>query len=201
KIKAGIPGDIERIRRIRELLPEVLIRVDANQGWSLKEAPGKIAALERLGVECIEEPSAGTPRELEELARKADVPIILDESVRDIDHLRRYIAEAPSISGIVVKIAKTGGPAAALSLINAARYAGLQIMLSSMVESSLGIGAALPLAPLCTWIDLDAPLLLADNPFTGLSYPDEIPTIRAGGLQLSPELNSFIETLPPFYEE
>jgi L-Ala-D/L-Glu epimerase len=200
KIKAGIPGDIERIRRIREKLPEALIRVDANQGWSLKEAPGNIAALERLGVECIEEPSAGIPKEIEQLARNTAVPIILDESVRDIDQLRRYLAEAPSISGIVVKIAKSGGPAAALSLINAARDAGLQIMLSSMVESGLGIGAALPLAPLCTWIDLDSPLLLADNLFTGLSYPDGIPTIQTGGLHPSTELGTLIESLPTLYE-
>ncbi|NQT59931.1 MAG: hypothetical protein HQ557_13185 [Bacteroidetes bacterium] len=201
KVKAGIPGDIERIARIKELLPEALIRVDANQGWSLEEAPGKIAALERIGVELIEEPIAGTPAEMESLAQAAAVPIVLDESVRNIGHLRSYVTEAPHVAGIVVKIAKTGGPFATLALIEAAGTAGLQVMLSSMVESSVGIGAALSLASLCSWIDLDAPLLLADNPFQGLAYINERPMLQSGGLYPSAELESYLAAVPSIHLE
>ncbi len=171
KVKAGIPGDIERIRLLRERLPQAIIRVDANQGWSLEEAPVKLAELERLGVELVEEPVAGSPAELGRLAAATSVPVLLDESVRDLAHFRRCAREAPSVAGIVVKTAKNGGPAASLELARAARDRGMRVMVSSMVETSLGVSSALTVAPFCDWCDLDAPLLLSEDPFTGLFLP------------------------------
>lgn len=187
KVKAGLPGDVERIKYIKDSLPGVSVRVDANQGWTLKEAVGKIAALEKLGVELIEEPAAAAPGDIEKLASGTSVPIIMDESIKNSYDLRRFLYEAPSIAGLVVKNAKTGGPAESLSLIREARRADLKVMLSSMVESSLGIASALPLAPLCTWVDLDAPLLLARDPFSGLDYEEERPVLFKGGLVPSDE--------------
>jgi L-alanine-DL-glutamate epimerase-like enolase superfamily enzyme len=200
KVKAGIPGDLERLRRIRERLPEAIIRVDANQGWSAKEAPAKMAELERLGVELVEEPMAGSPAELERLARSTRLPILLDESARDAEAVRRYAEEAPSVAGIVIKQAKNGGPAASLALARLARSLGMDAMLSSMVETSLGVGAALALAPLCRWCDLDAPLLLAEDPFTGLSYPGEVPTLADEGISPDPALAARLAGTRPFME-
>lgn len=183
KIKAGIPGDIERITRIREALPDSIIRVDANQGWSLGEAPGKLAALEALGIELVEEPVKGGPADFQALADSTSLPILLDESARSVADVRRFALEAPAVAGIVVKTAKNGGPLASLALARAALDSGLRVMLSSMVETSLGVGAALPLASLCAWIDLDAPLLLSDDPFEGLAYVGGCPTLEAGGIR------------------
>jgi L-alanine-DL-glutamate epimerase-like enolase superfamily enzyme len=198
KVKAGIAGDIERVALIRERLPEAIIRVDANQGWLIEEAPAKIAALERLGVELIEEPTVGSPSELEGLASATSVPILLDESARDIGQVRRYAIEAPSVAGIVVKTAKNGGPAASLQLARAARESGMEVMVSCMVETSLGVGAALSLAPLCSWCDLDAPLLIAEDPFTGLCYEDEVPRLPPGGVAPNAGLAAYIAGIESF---
>jgi o-succinylbenzoate synthase len=197
KIKAGLAGDIEGIRAVRERLPEAIIRVDANQGWSPAEAGARLAALEGLGVELVEEPIAGSPRELEALARATSIPILLDESARDLAAVRRYAKEAPSVAGIVVKTAKNGGPEASLALARAALEAGMRVMLSSMVETSLGVGAALPLAPLCSWLDLDAPLLLVEDPFIGLSYVDERPLLAAREVGPGAALAEMIAGLRP----
>lgn len=200
KVKAGMAGDIEGIAAIRERLPGAVIRVDANQGWSPGEAPSKLAALERLGVELVEEPVSGTPAELERLARGTALPLVLDESVRSEEDLARYAAGAPGLAGIVVKVAKNGGPAASLALMRRALDSGLRLMVSSMVESSLGAASALALAPLCEWCDLDAPLLLSDDPFVGLSYPEGRPVL-VGGIVPGPELTAMLDGLEPVLAE
>jgi len=197
KVKAGIPGDIERIGALRECLPTAIIRVDANQGWSAEEAPGKLRDLERLEIELVEEPIAGSPREVERIAAGTSLPVLLDESVKDMEHLRLFAREAPSVAGIVVKIAKNGGPAESAELARAARDGGMRVMVSSMIETSLGVSAALDLGPLCEWCDLDAPLLLAEDPFTGFSYVDEVPRVAGGAVMPTPDLARFIEALAP----
>jgi L-alanine-DL-glutamate epimerase-like enolase superfamily enzyme len=68
-----------------------------------------------------------------------------------------------------VKLAKCGGITRALEMIATARALGLRVMLGCMIESSLGIAAALPLAPLVDGVDLDGNLLLAEDPFQGLT--------------------------------
>jgi L-alanine-DL-glutamate epimerase-like enolase superfamily enzyme len=180
-------------------LPQAIIRVDANQGWSLDEAPGKMAELERLGIELVEEPIGGSPAELERLAAATSVPVLLDESARDLAHVRRFARESPSVAGIVVKTAKNGGPVASLELARAALDSGMRVMVSSMVETSLGVSAALGVAPLCAWCDLDAPLLLAEDPFTGLSYVDEVPRLDAESVMPGPDLARFIGGLVPLF--
>jgi L-Ala-D/L-Glu epimerase len=65
---------------------------------------------------------------------------------------------------------KTGGIAAALAAIHTARSCGLRVMLGCMVETSLGATAAAHLAPLADWVDLDGPLLIANDPFQGLIF-------------------------------
>lgn len=197
KIKAGIPGDIERITYLRQALPDAILRVDANQGWSLAEAPEKLAALEALGLELVEEPIKGSPADFEALAGATSLPILLDESVRTPEDVRRFAQEAPSVAGIVVKTAKNGGPLASLALAQAALGAGQRIMLSCMVETSLGVAAALPLASLAAWLDLDAPLLLAEDPFAGLAYVDQVPCLGEGGLRLGPELEGLLSGIVP----
>jgi len=201
KVKAGIAGDIERIALLRERLPEAIIRVDANQGWTKAEAPEKISALEGLGVELIEEPVAGAPEDFEALAAGTTVPILVDESVRDRQSLDNFLCGAPSVAGIVVKTAKNGGPIESASLMSAAIEGGMRVMVSCMVESSLGIGAALSFASACSWCDLDAPLLIVNDPFEGLSYEDETPRLSNAGISPGPVLTSYIENLSPLWRD
>ena len=193
KVKAGIPGDVERIRIIREAFPTIKIRVDANQGWSFEEACKAFVALERVGIELIEEPIQGTPLQLKELASRTTIPIVLDETIQQMDDLYAY---QESVAGIVVKLAKVGGVQAARALMEKARELGMQCMLSSMIESSLGIVSALGLVPLCTWLDLDAPLLLAQDPFSGLQYKNEMPVGTFGDLIPSQAFEELFESAP-----
>ncbi len=172
KLKAGFPDDVFRIKLIRNAFPSLSIRLDANQGWSFQDACTIIEQLSDLSISLIEEPISGSPEQLAYLSKLSTIPILLDETVQTSEDIRRY---AFSVSGIVVKLAKSGGPYAARESIRLANELGLQVMLSCMIESSLGVLPALYLAPLCTWIDLDAPLLLREDVVTPIRYEDGVP--------------------------
>jgi L-alanine-DL-glutamate epimerase-like enolase superfamily enzyme len=165
KLKMGVAGDLELLRAVREVTRQT-IRVDANEGWTLDGARQRLPELARLSVEFVEQPlPEGSLEEMRELRRTSPLPLIADESVHDAADLPRL---AGAFDGINVKLAKCGGIAPALQLIAAARTLGLKVLLGCMIESSLGIAAALAVAPLVDWIDLDGHLLLADDPFAGL---------------------------------
>jgi L-Ala-D/L-Glu epimerase len=68
---------------------------------------------------------------------------------------------------------KLGGLTAALPILHYARQAGMRIMLGCMVETSLGVTAMAHLSGLADWLDLDAPLLIANDPFSGIEYDEE----------------------------
>jgi len=165
KIKMGGPGDLELVEAIREVTDQA-IRVDANEGWSLEEAPAKLAALERLDVELVEQPlPAGRLEATRALRAHTRLPLVADEDVHTAEDLAPLVGVYDAIN---VKLAKCGGIAEALRLIAGARSQGLRILLGCMIESSLGIAAALAVAPLVDWIDLDGHLLIANDPFDGI---------------------------------
>jgi L-Ala-D/L-Glu epimerase len=167
KVKMGGPGDLELVSAIRDAARQT-IRVDANEGWSLEEAPAKLAALERLGVEFVEQPlPAGHLEETRALRTRTNLALIADEDVHTADDVPRL---AGVYDGVNVKLAKCGGLSGALRLIATARAHGMKVLLGCMIESSLGIAAALAVAPLVDWIDLDGHLLIADDPFAGIPF-------------------------------
>ena len=165
KLKMGVAGDIELLRAVRAATRQA-IRVDANEGWTLEGARERLPELARLGVEFVEQPlPEACLDETRELRRTSPLPLIADESVHDATDIPRL---AGAFDGINVKLAKCGGIAPALRLIAAARAHGMKVLLGCMIESSLGIAAALAVAPLVDWIDLDGHLLIDNDPFTGL---------------------------------
>jgi L-alanine-DL-glutamate epimerase-like enolase superfamily enzyme len=179
KVKMGVDGDLDLLRAVREVTKQT-IRVDANEGWTLGGARERLPELARLGVEFVEQPlPEGNLEEMRELRRGSPLPLIADESVHDAADLPRL---AGAFDGINVKLAKCGGIAPALRLIAGARALGLKVLLGCMIESSLGIAAALAVAPLVDWIDLDGHLLVADDPFTGLEFVEGrvVPSERPG---------------------
>jgi L-alanine-DL-glutamate epimerase-like enolase superfamily enzyme len=165
KIKMGVPGDVEILRRVRAHTQQRL-SVDANSGWTRDEAAERIPQLADLGVEFVEQPLAADDREgLFWLKPRSPLPIYVDESVctsRDVPPL------AGAIDGVNLKLAKTGGIAEALRVIHVSRAFGLAAMIGCMIESSLGITAAAQLAPLVDHLDLDGHWLIADDPFHGV---------------------------------
>ena len=175
KVKLGTPHDLQTVKTIRQHAPLARIRVDANGGWNCDQALTLIPQLADLGVELVEQPLAvGDTDGLAALNRaRLGVPIVVDESVRSPADV---VALAPVIDGVNVKLMKTGGIAGALATIHTARSCGLRIMLGCMIETSLGVTAAAHLAPLVDWLDLDGPLLIANDPFRGVTF--EGPELR-----------------------
>ena len=176
KLKMGSDDDMELLRAVRRTTSRP-IRVDANEGWTFDGACARLDELPELGVEFVEQPlPADRLDETRELRARSPLPFVADESVHDAADIPKLVG---AFDGINVKLAKCGGIAPALALIATARAHGLKVLLGCMVESSLGIAAALAIAPLVDWVDLDGNLLISGDPFGGLSMES--------GRQLLPE--------------
>ncbi|MBX3396877.1 MAG: dipeptide epimerase [Phycisphaerae bacterium] len=166
KVKVGTPEGDQALRVIRRNAPDKLIRVDANMGWTVRQALEALPELKESRVEFVEQPLPANDIDgLRRLREAAILPIIADEScVRPADVLRL----AGCVDGINIKLGKCGGIRPALKMIHLAKAYGMKIMLGCMIESSLGIAAAAQLAPLVDWLDLDGHLLISNDPFTGI---------------------------------
>ncbi|MFC3823007.1 o-succinylbenzoate synthase [Planomonospora venezuelensis] len=147
KVKVAEKGqpfaeDLARVGAVRDALgPGGRVRVDANGAWDVATAVARIAELDRFGLEYVEQPCA-TLEELAAVRRRVGVPIAADESIRRAeDPLRVRAAEAADIA--VVKVQPLGGVAAALRVVEAC---GLPAVVSSAVETSVGLAAGVALA-------------------------------------------------------
>jgi L-alanine-DL-glutamate epimerase-like enolase superfamily enzyme len=172
KIKLGSEKDEEIVASICRATSAKL-RADVNAGWSRERALQMIPRLADYGLEFIEQPLAVDDVEgffwlKEKLrAQKVHVSIFADETAKMSHDVAKL---AGAIDGVVVKTMKSEGIREALRMIHTARAHDMQIMLSCMVESSVGVTAAAHLAPLCDYADLDGPLLIKNDPYQGLRY-------------------------------
>jgi L-alanine-DL-glutamate epimerase-like enolase superfamily enzyme len=168
KVKLGGKHDALILKTLREntRLP---ICVDANQGWKDEfEALDLIEAMAEQNVIFVEQP---LPKEEKRKSRwlktRSPLPIIGDESIQGYDDLHEA---AELFHGINIKLMKCGGLLEAYRMIIKAKDAGLKILIGCMSESSCGVSAAAQLAPFADWTDLDGPLLITNDPFTGITY-------------------------------
>jgi L-alanine-DL-glutamate epimerase-like enolase superfamily enzyme len=170
KIKVGGPGDVERLRAVREVTGARL-RIDGNEGWDVATARELTPELIELGVEFVEQPFPAADldafREYRSLSPR--LPVLIDEGCKDLASVAPIAGYA---DGIVIKLSKCGGIREALRMIHAARALDLQVMLGCMIESELGISQAAQLASLADHIDLDGHLLVSSRPFSGLGLAD-----------------------------
>jgi len=139
-----LADDLARVEAVRDALgPEGLVRVDANGAWDVDEAVRSIVAIDRAagGLEYVEQPVAGV-EDLAVVRRRVDVPIAADESIRRAEdpYLVRDL-EAADVA--VLKVQPLGGVRACLRI---AEDIGLPVVVSSAVESSVGIAAGVALA-------------------------------------------------------
>ncbi|HYH32759.1 MAG TPA: o-succinylbenzoate synthase [Pseudonocardia sp.] len=148
----SLPGDVERVAAVRDALgPVGAVRVDANAAWSVDEAVAAIRELDRAagGLQYVEQPC----RSVEELAavrRRVDTPIAADESIRRAeDPLRVAVAGAADVA--VLKVAPLGGVRRALAVAEAC---GLPCVVSSALETSVGMAAELALAGALPELDM-----------------------------------------------
>ena len=159
KIKLGTPDDMARLEAVRAGAPESTIIVDANEGWSAEVYADLAPHLVRLGVELVEQPlPAGEDHAL--LGMQRPVPVCADESCHD----RSSLADLKGKYDLVnIKLDKTGGLTEALALRDAAIAQGYEVMVGCMVGSSLAMAPATLVAQGASVVDLDGPLLLAED--------------------------------------
>ncbi len=159
KIKLGTPDDMPRLEAVRAGAPDARIIVDANEGWSADVYADLAPHLVRLGVQLVEQPlPAGEDDAL--IGMDRPVPVCADESCHDR-------ASLPHLKGkydvVNIKLDKTGGLTEALALRDAALTQGYRVMVGCMVGSSLAMAPATLVAQGAEVVDLDGPLLLAED--------------------------------------
>lgn len=169
KVKLGTSPDedIERVRLIREAVgDDIIIRVDANQGWKFDDAIRVLNKIADYNVELCEQPlPAGELEALAELRRLSPIPIMVDESVHGMLEALKVI-EREAADYINIKLMKTGGIIEAMHLAYLAESVGIKCMIGCMGESLLGITMGVHFAQALKnieFVDLDADLLLAES--------------------------------------
>ena len=176
KVKVGTgdaAADFARVHRIREAVgTEPRIRLDANQGWTARDAVRAIRALEDAGcdIELVEQPVPAADLEgMAWITDRVGTPILADESVYGVRDLVAVIRHRAA-DLVNVKLAKCGGLGPARTLLELARSHGLGTVVGSMMESHVGVGAAAALVaayPTTAVSDLDAAWWLKEAPVTG----------------------------------
>ncbi len=167
KIKLGTHQDIEIIQALRKHT-DSQFRIDANAAWKAEDALVKIEAFKDLGVELIEQPLAKDDWEgMKWLYERSPLPLMADEScVGEAD-----VAKCEGhFHGINIKLTKCSGLTPALRMIKEARKRNLKVMVGCMNESTIGSTAIAHLLPLIDFVDMDGPLLLAEDLATGITY-------------------------------
>ncbi len=174
KVKVGkdLDADLRALGAIAKRVPDARFRIDANGGFSAREALHLVSEAKRLAlvIECFEEPT--TPFDLDAMAavsRACTYPVVADESVKTLAHLESLLG-ARAATGVNLKLAKSGGLLAALAIGRHAMRHGLSVMMGGMVETRLGMTEGAHVAAALggvAFVDLDTAMLLAEDPFEG----------------------------------
>ena len=187
KIKLGTTNDIEIMQALRKNTDSIF-RIDANAAWEAKEALEKIKALAELGVEFIEQPLAKDDWEgMKFLYENSPLPLIADESCvseHDVKKCKGFF------HGINIKLTKCSGITPALRMIKEARDLEMKVMVGCMNESSIGTGAIAQLLPMLDYVDMDGPLLLAEDVAKGVTF-DNGKIIYSDGYGLGVTVDAF----------
>lgn len=176
KIKVGkdIGVDIERVKAIHAAVEgRALLRLDANQGWTAKQAVYALQALEDAGVqlELVEQPVKAHDLEgLRYVTERVHAPVMADESVFGPAEVIKLI-QLRAADIINIKLMKTGGISNAIKIADIAGSHGVDCMIGCMLEGSIGVAAAAHVAvakaEVITKIDLDGPSLCQYDPVSG----------------------------------
>ncbi len=159
KIKLGGKGDLERLQAVRRGAPDSALIVDANEGWTALDYDELAPVMLSLGVTLVEQP---LPADQDGLlsGRSRPLPVCADEACHDRQGLDQLNDKYDVVN---IKLDKTGGLTEALALREAATAAGFRVMVGCMVGSSLAMAPALLVAQGVDFVDLDGPLLLAED--------------------------------------
>lgn len=173
KVKLGKGGttDVLRMQTIRAAVgPNIPLRIDANQGWSVEEAIATLQALAPLNIEHCEEPIARWNYMALPMIREASaIPLMADECLGDEHDAARLIAIG-ACQYMNIKLGKSGGIRSALAIVRLAEEAGIKLQVGAMIESRLAMTAFAHFA-LCSeqivHYDFDTALMLREDPVEG----------------------------------
>lgn len=166
KLKLSGPDDLDRVAAVRANAPDARLIVDANEGWTADQYRNLSEELRELGVDMIEQPlPAGDDEGLAGIARP--VPVCADESCHDRASLEALAGKYDMVN---IKLDKTGGLTEALALKAEAEAAGFAVMVGCMLATSLAMAPAVLLGQEVEIVDLDGPLLLAQDRADALTF-------------------------------
>ena len=183
KMKVGFDGDVDAVAAVREVYGGSL-RIDANEGWDEDNAITRLQQLEALTIELCEQPvAAGNVKSLQTIKESTSIPVFADE---DVCTSADVVALAGAVDGVNLKLRKAGGIRETTRAIAVARAEGMQVMLGCDLTSGIAATAEATVARLVDFADVDGPLLLAEDPFPGVTYSNGAMTVPQGrGLGVS----------------
>ena len=177
KVKLGESGkkDVERIRMIREAVgDDIPVRIDANQGWNVKEAIEILKELDKYDIEHCEEPIAKWNfMRMRKVKKQSPIPIMADESCGDAHDAERLL-KLKACDMFNIKVGKAGGVYNAYEIVKLGDKAKMHMQVGAFLESRLGMTASAHLA-LCSdnivHCDFDTPLMFSEDIVSGgLTY-------------------------------
>ena len=177
KVKLGASGkkDVERIKKIREAVGDKIpLRIDANQGWNVKEAIEILKELDKYDIEHCEEPIAKWNfMRMRKVKKQSPIPIMADESCGDAHDAERLL-KLKACDMFNIKVGKAGGVYNAYEIVKLGDKAKMHMQVGAFLESRLGMTASAHLA-LCSdnivHCDFDTPLMFSEDIVSGgLTY-------------------------------
>ena len=168
KVKMGLDKDQETINIIREMMPDVPICVDVNQGWNSKEHALEMCHwLAERNCLFVEQPFDKTwIDETAWLRERSPLPIIADEAFQRLPDIVRFKGV---YDGINIKLMKSTGLYETHKMVTLARALDMKVMIGCMTETSCAVTAAANLSPVVDYADLDGNLLIANDRFDGMT--------------------------------
>ena len=168
KVKMGLDNDQQTVEIIREMMPDIPICVDCNQGWKNKEEALEMCHwLKERNCVFVEQPFDKTWNdETAWLRERSPLPIIADEAFQRLPDIVRFKGV---YDGINIKLMKSTGLHEAYKMVTLARALDMKVMIGCMTETSCAVTAAANLSPLVDFADLDGNLLIANDRFNGMT--------------------------------
>jgi len=185
KVKVGVnpTEDVERVKLIRGAVESnIQIRIDANQGWTPKQAIEALNNMEKFSIQFAEQPvSAENIKGLINVRKNSPIPIMADESVHSPEDAMRLI-QSEAVDFINIKLMKSGGILKARKIATITEAAGIPCMIGCYGESEIGIAAGAHLAAAVKniqYADLDSDILLKDK------------LVKKGGTKVKDSMRTF----------
>lgn len=187
KIKGGLSleNDIEKMICLHKKIPNIQLRFDGNQGYSVDDAIAFFEATKDIGIQFLEQPTkVGNGEKLGLVSQKTNIPVMADEGIKSLQDVFR-LAQNNFVDMINIKLMKVGGIVEGMHINSVAKSANIEVMVGCIDECRLGISAGLHFAlsrPNIKYADLDGHLDMINDPFKnlfklekGILYPTKNP--------------------------